>query len=545
MNNDRSSSDFTEDGADLYPHLKLTNETFPRILATRRFEDDGAEYYGAFLTKTAVRILIDFLNRTFRLRSCDIHIDGSFPVPCTQFYLKRCLGPCVQNLCGHESYLEMAGLARLFLADRRALLTAELNRRINHFAEELEFETAAQWRDILLAVENYWDNPRLQVWLDDTTDTYVADETIAGSFIYLVTQRGRKILGRKIFPLPRGGGVSPDEAMKRIIASFYRFHLPKEIRVSMDFEGREKLAVELSERFGRPVKIALTRPDRQLVTSIRALRLARSENDLEFAKAKATPRQISGELKRLFRLAGLPDRVEAFDVAHISGKSFVAASAVWESGRFLSEEYEFQISDKQGELASLADAVQHRLIQPGRVQPDIVLLDGGKTQMSAVLNELRKTPLSIPIVGAVKPRGHHSSIAYFLMVGNNQIEYDPDNPAQNMLRLLRDDAHELANRVHRDLRDLGHHYELAALLPSLNEQQRRRLVAAAGSLRKIRDLDRAKLNKIAGAEMASKISADLEKNGAEDRKGVLPFIVPIRFNAENGDADDLRPIDSR
>ncbi|HEX3101099.1 MAG TPA: hypothetical protein VHQ01_04885, partial [Pyrinomonadaceae bacterium] len=383
MKNDRNSSDFTEGGADLYPHFKITNEEFPRILATRRFENDGAEYFGAFLTKTSVRIMIDFLNRTFRLRSCDIHIDGSFPVPCTQFYLKRCLGPCVENLCDRENYLEMVGLARLFLSDQRRSLTAELSRRIAHYAEELNFETAAEWRDILLSVENYWSNPRLQVWLDDTVDTYVPDETIAGSFIYLVTQRGRNVLGRKVFPLPRGGGMSADEAIGRIIASFYRFHLPREIRVSMDFEGRERLTRELSERFGRPAKIVLTGPDKQLITSMRALRSAQFENDLECAKAKATPRQISGELKRLFELDELPIRVEAFDVAHISGKSFVAASAVWEIGRFISEEYEFHISDKQTELAALADAVKKRLNRTDRLHPDIVLLDGGKSQINA------------------------------------------------------------------------------------------------------------------------------------------------------------------
>src|SRR6478736_6356749 len=178
MKNDRTVSDFSEDGGDLYPHMKLTAEAFPRVLATRVIAEDDAEYFGAFLGKTSVRILIDFLNRTFRLRSCDIAIDGNFPVPCTQYYLKRCLAPCVSNICPKAEYDDMVGYVRLFLANRRGELSDQLLARIDAASEDLDFETAAKWRDILLAVEEFWSNPRLNVWLDDTVDTYDADETV-------------------------------------------------------------------------------------------------------------------------------------------------------------------------------------------------------------------------------------------------------------------------------------------------------------------------------------------------------------------------------
>ncbi|MEO7538815.1 MAG: hypothetical protein ABIV21_02225, partial [Pyrinomonadaceae bacterium] len=328
MKNDREVNDLAEDGADLYPHLKITSELFPRVLATRRIEDDGAEYYGAFLTKTAARILIDFVNRTFRLRSCDIYIAGTFAVPCTQYYLKRCIAPCVADLCTPAEYSAMVDLVRMFLGNRRGDLKAAIKQRMVQSSDGLDFEQAVHWRDMLSDIEDYWKNPRLNVWLDDAVDTYDADETIAGSFIYLVTQRSRNVLGRKVFRLPPGGGLSPDEALGRIIGSFYQYHLPREIRVSMDFEGRNALADTLSNMFGRPARIVLTPPDRQRITAVRALQNAWSENELEFAKSKSTARQISGELKRSFGLSALPARVEAFDVAHISGKFFVAASTV-------------------------------------------------------------------------------------------------------------------------------------------------------------------------------------------------------------------------
>ena len=545
MINDRTASVFSEDGADLYPHIKITHEEFPRLLATRRFEDDGSEYFGAFLSKTSVRILIDFLNKTFRLRSCEIEIDGNFPIPCTQFYRKRCVAPCVATICDKEKYYEMLSLARLFLANDRNRLSWELTKRITKSAEDLEFEDAAAWRDILVAVEDFWSNPRWQVWLDDATDTFVTDETVAGEFIYLATQRGRNVLGRKVFQLPRGGGISPDEALERIISTIYHFHLPKEIHVSIDFEGRKNLVKTLSEKYGRTVKIALVRADKQLITSMRALQTARSENELEFVKAKSTPRQISGELKRLFKLESLPKRIEAFDVAHISGTNFVAASSVWENGRFVMEDYRFSVSEETSELTALAASVRERLTNTETL-PDIILLDGGKPQMNATITAIAgidrgKTCL----VGAVKPSGKHSAVSYFLAESGERIEFDAYNPAHSMLQLLRDAAHDLSNRAHRDLRDMVHHYELSALLPSITESERRNLMAKVGSIRKIRDLTDDQLRSLVQPKTAAKISTDIKNDRSGNSRAAIPLIVPVSLVAENGDAEDLRPIETR
>ena len=541
MKNDKTVSDLSEDGGDLYPHFKITVEEFPRVLATRVIEEDDAEYFGAFLSKTAVRILMDLLNRTFRLRTCEIAIDGNFPVPCTQFYRKRCLAPCVSNLCNKSEYLEMVELVRLFLANRRGEFVRRLTKRIEGASEELDFESAAKWRDILLSVEAFWQDPRLNVWLDDTVDTFDADETVAGNFVYLVSQRGRNVLGRKVFKLPKGGGIEPHEAIERIISSFYRFHLPKEIRVSLDFEGRKRLAAEFTERFGRQARIILTPPDRQRITAVRALRATWDENELEFLKEKATGRQISGELKRLFHLNKLPQSVEAFDVAHISGQSFASASSLWEDGKFVPEKYSFAPSNETSEPNVMAEAVRRRLMDSSDSRPDIILLDGGRSQLNACLKALKDVESPPKLVGAVKPAGQHSSVSHFLTDTVGKIVFESDNPAHAMLRLLRDAAHDLSNQVHRDLRDLRHHYELAAMLPSLTESERLKIVTKFGSVRKIREADP---DSFGESDLALRLRSDIA-NAEDELDGVIPLIVPIRFQAEGGDADDLRPIEKR
>ena len=301
----------------------------------------------------------------------------------------------------------------------------------------------------------------------------------------------------------------------------------------------------LSQKFGRWAKISLVRPDKQLITSMRALQTARSENELDFIKAKSTSRQISGELRRLFKLGKLPKRIEAFDVAHISGTNFVAASSVWKDGRFAPEEYEFGVAEEKSELICLASSVRSRLFRSGE-KPDIILLDGGKPQLNATIATIDGFAReNIVFVGAVKPAGKHSAVSYFLTESGERIEFDANNPSHSMLQLLRDAAHDLANRAHQDLRDMVYHYELSALLPSITEPQRQKLMATVGSIRKIRDLTDVELKSLSDPATAAKISTDLKNNRSGNSEAARPFIVPISFVAENGDAEDLRPITTR
>ena len=541
MKNDRAAQTIVGPDVELYPHLKITDEEYPRVLATRRIEEDGSEYYGAFLTKTSVRLLIDFINRTFRLRSCDIPIDGTFPVPCTQFYRRRCVAPCVESLCDRESYLGMVEMVRLFLANERETLVEELNTRIERAAEGLDFETAAAFRDILNAVEEYWQNTRYQVWLDDTVDTYAAEVTDDNVFVHLVTQRGRRALGRKVFTFD--AGVEPAEAVEKVIRNFYRFHLPKEIRVYQELEDRRSLATELSERFDQKAQInVVSAPHRRLYTSL-ALYESRDERELDAVKPHATAWEIEQELQAMFGLVHAPGHIEAFDVAHISGSGFVGASSAWIDGHFVGSEYRFHLSEQTSELAAMKETISLRLSNADRPHPDLVLADGGKAQLAAAIEAASHSSIeSLAIASAVKPQGKHSEISHFLDHDGNRIDFDLTSPAHRVLRLLRDDAHELSNRVHRELRDMYHFYELASILPSINEAQRRQLLTSFGSIRKIVEADAQTFSKMFGRDTSEVIMQDLDKYDRGENKTVNTFIVPIRFDAENGDAEDLRPI---
>ena len=429
MKNDRLVNDISDLGANRYPHLKITRELFPRVLATRRIEDDNAEYHGAFLTKTAVRIMIDLINRVFKLRLCDLDIDGSWPAPCTQYYRRRCFAPCVAKLCGPEEYRQMVELARSFIANDRKKFTSSVRQIIDRYSEDLDFEKAAYFRDILLDIEKFWNQPRTDVWLDDTIDTYAVEDTVEGSAIFLITHRGRSVLGRKVFATDREDFETSDEALYRIIESFYQFHLPREIRVTRDFYRRKDLIEVLSDRFSRQAIIRVYGPSKTGINARRGLHLGRDEHELDKVKPIATPDIIGSQLRQIFGTGRLVQRVEAFDVAHISATGFVAAWSVWDRGRYISADYGFVISAENSELAALADCVERRLNDPLRPPVDIIVLDGGKTQLNAVLKRLEDRQDLPTIAAAVKPRGKHSSIASFLITGREPIEFKPGSPA--------------------------------------------------------------------------------------------------------------------
>ncbi len=526
-------------GQRLYPHLKLTRERFPRLLVTRKIEPDAAEYFGAFLPETGVRFLLDFINKIFRLRTCEIEIDGNFSVPCTQFYRKRCVAPCVESLCDEKEYSEQVELVRLFLQRKTAELEKRFLRKIETYAEELNFEKASETRDAWQAIEKIYARKDWNFWLEDAVDTFEIEETNESFLVYLATMRGRKTLGRRVFVFEKKGNI--EDVLPEILPQFYRFHAPKEIRVSDDFPERFFVANELSKRFGRKIKIAVSNDNSPRVFAGRAITRAKYEHEFRLIKpAKSTP-EIQKEFQQNFNLSKLPRRIEGFDVAHISGSDFVAAKSVWENGKYLGKEYEFWFSDEKSELETLQKFIEIRFSRKADESPDLILIDGGKSHLQAALKASENIRnRNFTIVSAVKPPRRHGEISHFLTETNEKIEFSAGSAAHNILQILRDEAHNLSNQIHRQKREMAHFYELAEILPSLGEKERRQLLQTHGSVKNVLALNKNGLTEKFPVEKINLILSDLENYKNGNSKKIQPLIVPLRFDDENGDAKDLQ-----
>lgn len=524
----------------IYPYLKITREDFPRLRVTRRIEDDESKYFGAFLPETGVRFLLGFINRMFCPRGCDIPIDGNFAVPCPEFYRKKCLAPCVENLCNKETYLETINLLQLFLQNKPDELNQKLSEKIQLASDELDFERAAKWRDFSQIYNEFVNDKNRNYWLKETVDNYEIKETASGFLIHLVTQRKRKTLGRQTFTYENKIGFSPKEIISQLFWQFYQFHAPSEIFVPFDFPHRKFLEEVICRRDdgNKQVKINVLKKNTQKKTIKRALRLTEFEYQLENIKSKTPLTNVQNELKLEFNLPKIPNRIEAFDVAHISGTDFVGAKSVWTAGKFGAAENEFWFLDVKNELEALAKTIENRFIKEENL-PDLILIDGGKSQLQAALKSLQKqNNIKFTVVSAVKPPHKHNEISHFLSESGQILNFNKTSEAFQVLLNLRDEAHSLANYVHRTKREMAHFYEVNQILPTLKQNERQSLLQNFGSLAGVKNASEKELVEFLGAIKGKMVFKELEKEHGKPK----PFIVPIRFDDPNGEATDLQPL---
>lgn len=526
----------------LYPHLKLTNEKFPRMLVTRRVLNVRDTYFGAFLPETGVRIWLGSLNKIFRLRSCEIDIDGNFPQPCQMFYSKRCVAPCVSEICTKASYDEYVTAMRLFLSGSERSFTVFLESKIDKLSEDLDFEEAAKWRDILISAQKIFADKKMRLWLDDVVDSYDIEETNNEFKVLLVTMRGRKFLGGREFIVPKGDQTA-EQAIEAIIEQFYVFHAPKEIRLTRDFSSRKSLQKYLSEKFARPIKISIVK-EKLNVTTRQKLKQTKFESEFEKIGEPNSIEEIKSRLQSVFRLKKKPSRIECFDVAHISGQDFVAASVVWNDGEIAPKNFKFYATQQTSEIGAMKGAVEDRL-RTRKDLPDLILIDGGISHLRAAASVFEKLNIKdIELLSAVKPPRKHNEISHFLTPNEEKIAFLTADQSFESLRLLRDAAHNAANQAHRRRRDSRHLYELERMFRGFDSIDRKRVLSNYGSIKKLSQASASDLNDLIGEEKAAKLLTNIGE--AVKNKNIQPIpYVPVRFDEPGGAAEDLPPILSK
>lgn len=440
-----------------YPFFKLTlDEKFPRLLITRRPESklEDQAIYGAFLPTGMTRRMLDLLQKVFRLHPCELDIRGDFDAPCPEYFLHRCLAPCVAEICSWETYLESVEIAHLVLSGQFEAALKKIAGKIERYAEELEFERAAEWRDKFAVIEEISKNAKWQIAVSAMNDVIALAEESDFTNIHLTTLRRGKAVGRLDFQTAK---CSPEKTLSEFIENFYRFYAPKQIYVPFDFPNRKTLEEKLSLDFGRRVKIVAQMPEKLPPSVFKTNKLAAGAAKYKNERQLPEKDALAEELKNLFGLRKLPRRVECFDVAHLAGQSIVASRVVAADGAINREDALVWEFENLPETAALAAAVRERLrlLPKKRDLPDLLVVDGAKPQINAVSKILQEFGLkNLPLVGAVKPPKAHSQISHFLTAKDARIEFDRRSAAMNFLQTLRDAAHALANETHRNLHSL-------------------------------------------------------------------------------------------
>ncbi len=441
-----------------YPFLKLTlDEKFPRLLITRRPENKTPEQniYGAFLPVGMARRLLDLLQRKFRLHPCELDIQGDFDAPCPEYFLHRCLAPCVERICDRATYLETVEIVHLILSGQAESALKKIDGKIKLHAENLEYELAGEWRDARLTIEEITNNAKWQIDTAAMNDVIALTDEDDFARIHLTTLRRGKAVGKLDFQVEK---KSPEQILPDFISGFYQFYAPKQIFVPCDFSNRKSLEEKLTLDFGYRVKIvALEMPEKLPPSVFKTQKLAAHSFK---HKNYQTPFETSAaldEIKILFDLKKIPRRIECFDAAHLAGKEIVAARVTATGGVLQREDSLVWEFENLSETAALAAAVRERLrlLPLKKDMPDLLIVDGAKPQINAVKKILEEFNLeNLTVIGAVKPPKAHNQISHFLTTENARLEFDKRSRAMNFLQTLRDAAHRLANETHRELHSL-------------------------------------------------------------------------------------------
>src|SRR5713101_7092145 len=501
-----------------YPHLKLTvNEPFPKCVITRRIQNDGALYFGPFLPASMARKTIDLINRTFQLRTCDIEIDGKAPRPCLEYHIKRCLGPCVKGLCTPEEYQEAVRDVRMLLEGRNTELAGMLEERMLQASADTRYELAAKYRDLRKTVIKLSEQQKMATTAESDVDIFGYYREGQRLALQLFTMREGDIVGRREFfweDLP-AEDFNPAEFLSEVLAQYYSTdYVPREIHVPTDFSDRELLERALSERKGRRVHILAPQrgEKRDMIDLVE--KNAKLAFEQRFRVLKPDMKRVLEEMQETLELPRFPARIESFDVSHIQGAENVAGMVVCENGKMNRNEYrKFKIRSVEGanDFASMHEAVlrrYRRVRDEARALPDLIMIDGGKGQLSAAAEAMRELDLeAVPMIGVVKPPLHHNQVAYLLVKGREDepVYLDSHSQILRLIQMIRDETHRYAVTYHRKRRELRDFTSELSAIPGVGEKRKTRLLRHFGSIHKVSEASVEELAPFVGKKTAAEI----------------------------------------
>ncbi len=510
-----------------YPHLKLTiNEPFPKVVITRRIQRDGALYFGPFLPASLARKTIDLINRTFQLRTCDIEIDGKAPRPCLEYHIKRCLGPCVKGLCTAEQYQEAVRDVRLLLEGKNKELADTLEGRMAQASEEMRYELAAKYRDLRKTVIRLSEQQKMATTSESDVDIFGYYREGQQLALQLFTMREGHIVGRREFfweDLPPDG-FEPAVFLSEVLAQYYAAdYVPREIYVPVDFEDRELLEKALSLRKGRRVRIFDPQRGEKRDMIDLVDKNAKLAFEQRFRVLKPDMKLVLEELQETLELPRFPARIESFDISHIQGAENVAGMVVCDNGKMNRTEYrKFRIRSVEGanDVASMREVVMRRyrrLLDEGKPLPDLIMIDGGKSQLNAGAEAMRELGLeAVPMVAVVKPPLRHNDVAYLLVKGREHepIYLDSHSLILRLLQMIRDETHRYAVTYHRKRRELRDFTSELTAIPGVGEKRKGRLLRHFGSIRRVAQASVSELAPFVGGKTAQEIAEHFARQRA-------------------------------
>jgi excinuclease ABC subunit C len=533
-----------------YPYVKLTlGDRHPKVFVTRRLRKDGGAYYGPYFPGNLAHRIVELIHRSFLLPSCKIDLARYHSRPCLQYYIKRCLGPCVEDLTTPEIYREAVRDAQMFLEGRQAELGRSIEQRMNEAAANEQFELAAKYRDLLITVNQMQDKQRIATADGDESDVFGYHYENGMVAVNLFHLRGGKIVDRREFfwedlpelleadsegnfdtdivaysaePAQRAasnldgspsGGPLAFEAgafFSALLKQLYidQQYVPRSIYVPVDFADRATLATLLCERTGHKIEIAVPQRGEKRSLVDLAGQNAKQSYDQRFRVLQPSQKAIQESLQDILTLPELPRRIECFDISHIQGAETVASMVVWEDGAMNKSAYrKFQIKTVEGvdDFASMHEVVTRRykrLVEENKPLPSLILIDGGLGQLHAAAAALEALGITTQPLASIAKR---EEIIYLYGQEDDPIVLDRRSPVLHLVQRIRDESHRFAVTYHRKRREMRDRDSELLAIPGVGALTRTRLVEHFGSVRSVKEADIAALTAVVPRKTADAI----------------------------------------
>lgn len=493
-----------------YPFIKVTaGEAFPRIMTARSMKKDKSKYFGPYTSAGAVKDVIELTRKLYHLRTCNRNLprDIGKERPCLYYHIKQCDAPC-QGYITEAAYQKQVEELLDFLNGNHKKILTQLEGKMYEASEKMEFEDAAQYRDLIQSVKKIGERQKITDHPGEDKDIIAAAMEDADAVVQVFFVRDGKLIGRDHFYMKS----APGENRKGILSSFLKqFYagtpfIPKEIMLQEEVEDMELIAKWLESRKGKKVRISVPKKG----TKEKLVEMAYHNAKLVLRQDKERIKREEGrtigavkEIEALLGLSGI-QRMEAYDISNISGFQSVGSMVVYEKGKPKRSDYrKFKIKSVQGpnDYASMEEVLTRRFVhgmdeREERKQqledefgsftrfPDLILMDGGKGQVNIALEVLEKLQLTIPVCGMVKDDKHRTRGLYY---NNQEIPISRDSEGFKLITRVQDEAHRFAIEYHRSLRSKGQVHSVLDNIPGIGETRRKALMRHFKGLDGIRE----------------------------------------------------------
>lgn len=508
----------------MYPYIKITtNEDFPTVRTTRKKMPDGAKYYGPYTNAFAVKETVDFLNKTFKLKHCKkIFKDGKKETPCLNYHIKRCMGVCSGNV-SKEEYKEIIKQVMMFLDGKIDNILKLIDDEMKKASLEMNYEKAAELRDKKISIENISTRQKVDNFTENDIDVIGIAKALDKASLEIFHIRNSKMVGGENYIFKDIEDLSDASLITNFIKQYYtESNVPSKIMFKYEIDEKELLREWLINISGKKnVDFKIPKKGEKM----RFIEMA-EKNAMIGLQNKTDTIENEGlliDLMQLLKLENLPKRIESYDISNISGTDTVAGVVVFENAKPKKSEYrrlKIKTVEGQDDIACMREVLIRRLKyclpqfqnqkNPFGEKPDLILMDGGISQVRVAKNVLRELNIDIPVFGLVKNDKHRTRT----IVSEEGKEFEIEkNEIFNLITFIQDEVHETAIEYHRKLRNKRMKKSLLDEVPGIGEKRKQAMLKKFKSIENIKKASIAELCLVDGIneELAEKVLEKLNE----------------------------------